>query len=333
MKKGTKILLVYEPENQTARALAEALEKALPTFDIAVEPAVFPRLIFEIRKNEVAHFFTSGTFQLSRWVRRLNGHAQFLQTLLTVPDESDFQPSAIVSKTPVVLSEDEKQRLEKRMSGLEIHVIPPVAPVPDVNVLHPPSDIRRRFNVGERLMVLSLNDVVNEMDYEALLYIMREFDKRGRFRLVIPQYRFDKNTVQWRSKIHDIFGPERLQSSVLLPDAQDADSMIDSCDVAIHFHRGLDSESCIPQLVLEALSLGKPVLAFDQPPLSEVIGGLNPKWICKSVEDFVGQCRNFEKDQATLEQFGSEIVRFARSRFDSEKIASLYRKYYEVVLH
>jgi hypothetical protein len=332
MRRDSKILYAYEPGNEAAKALAQSLEKAMPTLDIRLAEASLPGLISRLRSCEIAHFFASGAFRLSRIARRFNGQARLLQTLLTLPEDPDNCKKAVFSPSPIVLSAEQKQMLEQSVAGVAAHIIPPPAPMPDLNLLEPAGEIRQRLEIRDRLMILNLSDIRNDRDFEALIYVMRMYEQIGGVRLVLPFYHPDAATRAWRGRVLEIVTNERLGSTLVLPDASAIDSLVDSTDVAIHIQRGEHFQSCLPPLVLEALALGKPVLVFHRTPVGTLLSELNPRWACKSVEDFVGECRNFRSQMAQLEQIGTEVARFARSHFRAESIASQYRSFYERVL-
>lgn len=289
--------------------------------------------LLELRKYHLAHFFHTADSGTPKLVRKFKGKAKLVQTLLSRPENPSDYKNLMFGDHCIVFSDQMKIAAEQQAAGAELHRIAPCIPLPDVNLLQPSSQVREKFEIEDRIMVVALNDVSSRSDFTSFLYVVREYNRRGGFRFLIPSLRKDKQTLNWRSQLQERIDQEKLQSTKLLEDdTVDFHSMLDSADLALYLYKEPDREFDVPTRVIEAVTLGKPVLCFNVPPLNEVLADLQPQWICNNVEDIVRESKDLRKQAAQLEQTATEIARKAREKFGVDQVAGQYRQLYERIL-
>lgn len=331
MKRNAEILYIFEPENDSCRIYVTALKNALPNWNITMDAGGVATLL-ELRKYHLAHFFHTADSGTPRLVRRFKGNAKLVQTLLSRPENPADYKNLLFADHCIVFSDQMKLAAEKHAPGHEVHRIAPCFPLPDVNLLQPSSQVREKFEVEDRIMAVALSDVSSRSDFVSFVYVVREYNRRGGFRFLIPSLRKDKQTLNWRSQLQERIDQEKLQTTKLLDDKVDFHSLLDSADITLYLNKELDSEFDLPARVIEAITLGKPVLCFNVPPLNEALADLQPQWICNNVEDVVRESKDIRKQAAQLEQTATEIARKAREKFGVDQVASQHRQLYERVL-
>lgn len=289
--------------------------------------------LLELRKYQLAHFFHTADAGTPKLVRKFKGKAKLVQTLLSRPGKPSDYKHLVFGDHCVVFSDQMKIAAEEQAAAGELHRIVPCIPLPDVNLLQPSSQVREKFEIEDQIMAVALNDVSSRADFTSFLYVVREYNRRGGFRFLIPSLRKDKQTLNWRSQLQERIDQEKLQSTKLLGDnTVDFHSLLDSADLALYLNKEPDREFDVPARVIEAVILGKPVLCFNVPPLNEVLADLQPQWICNNVEDVVRESKDLRKQAAQLEQTATEIARKAREKFGVDLVAGQYRQLYERIL-
>jgi len=198
-----------------------------------------------------------------------------------------------------------------------------------MNLLQPSSDVRRHYSTGEKFLVVALSDICSKQDFDNFIYVMREYNRRGEFRLLVPSFRKDKETLLWRERTQVMIDNENLSSITLLREEVDLHSLIDASDMALYLHRYPNPQFNFSLHVLEAASLGKPVLCYDVSPYNEAFKDFVPTWLCSNTEDVMRQSKNIRAEAPRLEQISTEIARLARYKFSAENIASQYKTVYE----
>lgn len=330
MTQNAKILFVVPPADQETREFVQALKEALHDWNITITESKITTLLFEARRYDLVHFFFLPDAKSSQFLNKLSGGST-LQTILGRPKETGHQKKTAFSQNVVVFSQFTKEAIERTTPGLSVTVVPPCVQLPDATQLTPTSHVRELFQVGERMMVVALNDMRNQKEFDAFLYIAREYNRREVFRFLIPVYEKDKSAESWREKLQYSIDMEKLESTTILR-GDDLHSLIDAADVGLYVSRSPEEGLEFPARVLEALLRGKPVLSFAESPVSDVIREFNKKWVTNNTEDFVRESRDLKKDEAKLEEISTELARFARSRFEPSSVAAAYKDIYNRLL-
>ena len=82
-------------------------------------------------------------------------------------------------------------------------------------------------------------------------------------------------------------------------------------------------------VLIEAMACGKPVLAFDIPPMNEVvINGVSGVLVKPSVESLAEALRNIVDNIKTLKPIGIRARYIAESRYSWQVISSMYSRLY-----
>jgi glycosyltransferase involved in cell wall biosynthesis len=261
--------------------------------------------------------------------RKFKGNTRVVQTLLTEPKTPEQYREIVFGDQCIVFSVPQKQEIEKILPYIPVRAIPPCVSLPDTNLLQPATQIREKYEVEDRLLAVVLNDVCSKQHFDSFLYVVREFHRRGEFRLLIPHFKNDKQTMLWRSRLEESIQQERLHSTTILSDNAELMSLIDTSDLTLYLEKEPDPSFEFSLIVLEAITLGKPVIGFNVPQLKEILGEVQPRWICNNVEDIVRESRDLRKELAGLEQLSTELARYGRKKFGVDSVAELHRELYE----
>lgn len=332
MRKEAKILYIYDPEIDSSAVLADTLRKALAGWDITVSDAKLTTLLFETRKYNVVHLFMPAGVKASKLIRKLSGKTKIVHTLVAAPEKEDYK-NLVAGDCLIVFSDHDRKTVRDLLPGITVELIPPTVNLPDINILQPSNELRERFKVGERLLALALNDVSNKQQFDAFLYVVREYNRRGEFRLLVPRFRTDNETLEWRKKLQNQIDQERLHSTTLIDVDVDLHSLLDCTDIALHLRKDRDNYFDFPLSIIEAILIGKPVLCFDVPPYNESIKGFRKNWACKNIEEFIRESKDIHHGPGNLEQLSTELARYSRTIFSADRVASLHRTMYTNVLN
>lgn len=325
--KPAKVLFIYDSKVEAAKSFVESLRQALSDFDIQTVPSGVSALL-QARKYPIVHVFAPAT---SRNATLKKGAGRYvIQTMLAPARPSEIQ-SVIFGDTVVVFSKQDQAAIKESSPKTDVHCIPPSVSLLPATSLTPANKIREKYDVRERLLALALNDVCDEQHFDAFLYIMREYNRRDGFRLLMPNYNRDKQTLLWRKRVQETIHNEKLSSTILLDASTDLHSLIDGCDVVIDTRKQRDREFDFPLSAMEALMRGKPLLCFNIPPLNEALHSYRPLWVCNTNEDYVRESKDLLKEARNLEQIGTDIARLARDRYGAEAVAKAYRNLYMTV--
>jgi hypothetical protein len=332
MTKEAKILSIYDSEIESSRILAEQLRSRLPGWNISITDAKLTTLFFEARKYSAVHLFLPlGSSKASQFVRKLAGKTKVVQTAIAVPHAEDFNKTVGLERL-IVFCENDRQQSLKVHPEMQVDVIPPTVILPDVNHLQHSGEIKSKFEVGDRSFAVALNDVSSKQHFDSFLYVIREFNRRSEFRLVVPRFKADPESRKWRNELQTQLENERLHSTILLQEDFNLHSLLDSADFTIYLRKDRDSSFDFPLSIIEACLIGKPVLCFNIPPYSEFISDFRKNWAFSTIEEMINEARDLHHKAFNLEQLSTELARYARSIFSLDRVASLYRKVYEEVL-
>jgi glycosyltransferase involved in cell wall biosynthesis len=329
-----KILFVIPPADAEAAQFVHSLKNALHGAEVTITDAKLGTLLFEARKYDLVHFFIRPGGKSSQFVRKPGEKARSVQTVLSRPTAKADINKLLFADSIIVLSEGTKKLIERQVDSSRICVIRPCVDLPDPTQLAPSSVVRERFNVGERMLVIVLNDMQNQKEFDSFLYIAREYNRRDVFRFLLPVYYETKAAESWRAKLQYSIGMEKLESVTILKGDQEDHSLIDASDMALLVtRREEDPQSLeLPLRGVEALLRGKPVLCFVQSSLSEVIAEFKPNWVTSNTEDFVRESRDIQKEQTRLDEISTELARFARTQFSPSAVAAAHQEIYNRLL-
>jgi glycosyltransferase involved in cell wall biosynthesis len=333
MKKEARILYIYDPENESSRVYAESLRKTMAGWDVSISVLRLSRMLFDIRKYHLAHLFFPAGSKSPSLLKKAAGGTKIVHSVLSFPAKPEEYRNLSAADRLIVWCNSDRELLLQNLPGASIDVIPPCVSLPDVNLLQSSSESRRYFEVGERTMVIALNDITHKQAFDSYLYVIREYNRNGGFKLIIPKYRSDKETQTWRQRLQIQINQENLHTTTLLDTETDIHSLLDSADFVLYIRKDRDEQFDFPLTMVEALLIGKPVLCFDVPPFNESLKGLRRQWICSNIEEVVRESKDIRKDFANLEEISTDIARYSRSRFAADKSGAWHRSLYESILN
>jgi glycosyltransferase involved in cell wall biosynthesis len=332
MASGKQVLFVCPFGNAEAKEFVGSLAAGLDGWDITISDRRLVTFLFEAQKYDVAHFFLpASASKLQRFIRK-GSRTKTVQTLISIPPEPENYKRSIFADAVVTFSEQERQEILRQISHVPVHTIPPCAPPQKIENLEAPQTIRERYNVQDRMFVIALNDFRDQEHFTTFLYTVREYQRRGGYRLLIPLYRQDRQSLIWRQKLQNAIDQEKLDATTLLETEVDVHSLIDAADITLLIDKHLNRPFSFPLPVVEALCAGKPVITYNLPPVREIIGEFHEGWLVKAYEDFSRISRDLLKQRAGLEELSTELAQFARARLSVEKVAERYKNLYNSLL-
>jgi glycosyltransferase involved in cell wall biosynthesis len=318
-----KILFVYPFANAEAKTFVQSLAHGLNQ-DIQFSDTGLTTLFLQLKKFDIVHFFLPATSKTPIGAFRKGPNTRIFQTILSLPEHT--YKKVVFAERVIVFSDQERSAILQQIPESPISVIPPCIPMTALSSQS--ATIRENYDVQDRLLVVALNDFSDQDHFKAFLYNVREYNRRGGFRFVIPLYRQDKQSMLWRNRLAEAIQKERLQATTMLDAPADVHSLIDAADFTLLMDKRPARDFGFPLLVIEALCAGKPVLCYNVPPVNEVVSAFRKDWIASVNEDFSRMSRDLLKEKPRLEQISTDLARFARSKLSVETVAQSYRKLY-----
>ncbi len=325
MTHNARILFLVPAGNEQCNLFAQTLKNGMPDRDITITSAGLTATLFEMRKYNLAHIFTTGSG------RKSSEKTRIIHTIIDQPEKPQRYRSFFGSHV-VTFSQSAKTAIQTHAPGISVDIIPPCTSLVDPVSLEPSSEVKQEFAVGERMLVVALSDISSRKEFDAFLYVAREYNRREMFRFLIPRYKTDKETSLWRERLRNSIELEKLSSATLLEDTSRLHSWIDSADFCVFLKREPEKEFEFPLRVLEAMLRGKPVLVFNLPPVNEYVREAGTNFVCDNIEDVTRESKDLQKLQAQMEERCTEIARYARRRFGIDVVAAHYRDLYNRVL-
>lgn len=278
------------------------------------------------------HFFMPGSVSDSRKLARKGMKTKVVQTLISVPENSEDFKSLIFGDHVVTFCETDQQTIQKELPNAPVDVIPPCAAQPLATTLRSPAEVRSKYNVDDRLLVVALTDFSDHSHFSAFLYTAREYQRKEGFRFLLPLYKEDKESLRWRDSLRKIVDQENLTRTSFVDHSEDYHSLIDSSDFCLSISKTRNHSFEFPLNVVEALCAGKPVICYNTAPVNEFIAAFRKDWIANTNEDYSRISRDLLKQSSQLEQVSTELARFARAKLSVETVASRYQELYKSLL-
>jgi hypothetical protein len=194
-----KILLVRPAGVSEAGALIQSLANALTDWEIQVSDAGLTTVLFELKKYDIAHFFMPASTSSSTRFAKKGSKTKIIQTFTSGVENPSEYKNLIFGDCVVTFCDADKIAIQARHPGVPVETILPCSP--QVSLLQSPAELRSKFNVGERLLVVSLSDFPDHSHFSAFLYTAREYQRRDGFRFLLPLYNKDKESLRWRDSL------------------------------------------------------------------------------------------------------------------------------------
>ena len=332
MTTGKKILFVCPFGNREAKAFAESLAEGLEGWNIKLSDSGLTTFLFETGKYDIAHFFLPASKTPFYRAIRKGSRTKVIQTMINLPAKPEDYRQAVFADCVVTFSEQERKAILQQMPRTLVHTIPPCRSPQRFENLEAPHSIRERYAVQDRLFVVALNDFNDQEHFTTFLYTVREYQRRGGFRLLIPLYHRDRRSLLWREKLQNAIVQENLGATTLLQTEVDVDSLIEAADMTLLIDKRKNRSFSFPLTAILALCSGKPVITHNLPPVDEIIAEFREDWLVKAYEDFSRISRDLLKQAASLEQISTDLARFARARLSVESVAERYKNLYNSML-
>ncbi|MCI0417114.1 glycosyltransferase [bacterium] len=325
MESKPKILFVCPFSNTDAKTFVETLAQAID-WDIKLSDSGLSALFLQLRKFDIVHFFLPATGKSHLGISGKGSNS--FQTIFNLPQDSKAYRKSIFADRVVVFSQQESDAIRQQIPGTSVDVILPCVRSRPFANLEPANRIREKYDVMDRLLVVALNDFSDQQHFTAFLYTVREYNRRGGFRFVVPLYRQDKRSMLWRNRLAEAIQKEKLHSTILLDAPADIPSLMNAADFTLFMDKRPERPFGFPMITAEALCTGKPVLCYNVPPVNEIVSAFRKDWIASVNEDFSRISRDLLKESPHLEQISTELARFARSKMSAEAVGENYKQLY-----
>ena len=191
-EKRSKDTLRVRSGQCACRNFVETLRKALTGWDITAGTAKLKTRLFEARKYNLVHYFHPPVPRAASFLRSLTGGIRKVQTILGPPERPEDYKHIIAAQRVVVFSEQEKLAAQKAVPDAVVECILPCVTLPDMNLLQPSSEVRQHYRTGDKFLVIALSDICSKQDFDNFIYVMREYNRRGEFRLLVPSFKKTK---------------------------------------------------------------------------------------------------------------------------------------------
>lgn len=324
------ILFVHDPKNAPGKAFVQALQKSIRGPEITLKAAGVTTLFFDAKKYSLMHFFLPATSKFASLIKKTK--AKTIQTILSIPEKPKDYPDILFADHVVVFSNQERADVKKYMPEIPVDSILPCLELPPVSERKPAQHVRAEFATGNQMLIVAFGELTNQQDFTSLLYILREYQRRGVFRLLLLLINQKGESKAWKQRLLYSIDKEKLTATSLLDESVDIFSLIDSSDLVLYLTRKRDTQFSFPMRALQALSLGKPLLCYNVLPVSEVLRGFQPAWVCQNTEDVIRASVDIQREAAHLEQISTEVARYAQSRLSPESVSSQYQEIYDRLL-
>jgi glycosyltransferase involved in cell wall biosynthesis len=333
MATNANILFVFDPKNSAGKSFVQALHQAMQDWQITLKETSHPSFLFDYKNYDLVHVFHSASSGLPALLNRAKGKTHTVQTVFTAPKKQDDYGKIICAEHSIVFSEQEKKAIQQVVSGAAVDCVLPCVELPPLAQRKPPGQVRSELGVGESLLSTGFAELTNQKDFLSVLYVVREYQRRGGFRLLLEILHPTRETKKWKERLLLSMDKEKLTATTLLNDSYDRFSTIDASDIVLHLTRQQDTQFSVPLIALQSLSLGKPLLCYNVSPVNEAIHGFRPEWVCQNTEDVVRISVDIGREAAHLEQISTEVARYARDRISPAALASRYQEIYNRLLN
>ncbi len=326
------ILFVHDPKNEPGKAFVQTLQKTIRGPEITLKEAGMTTLFLDVKKYSLVHFFLSASSKFASLVKKTKGKSKTIQTILSIPEKPEDYPGLVFADHAIVFSNQEKAEMEKYMPGTSVDSILPCLELPPVSERKSTMQVRAELSPGNQMLIVAFGELTNQKDFTSLLYILREYQRRGVFRVLLLLINETAETKTWKERLTYSIDKEKLTAVSFLNESFDVFSLIDSSDLVLYLSRTRNAHFSFPVKVLQALSLGKPLLCYNVLPVSEALRGFQPAWVCQNTEDVIRVSVDIQKQAAHLEQISTEVAQYARSRLSPESVSSQYQEIYNRLL-
>jgi len=326
-----KILFVRPAGVSEAGTVIQSLATALSDWEIQISDAGLTTVLFELKKYDIAHFFMPASRSSSIRFARKGPKTKIIQTFTSGAEDPVEYKNLVFGDCVVTFSDSDKKAIQTQNPGVPVETILP-CPQATAPLMQSAAEMREKYDVADRLLVVSLNDFSDQSHFSAFLYTAREYQRREGFRFLLPLYNKDKESLRWRDSLKAIVEQEKLTRTTFVDDSIDLHSLIDSADFCLHICRERKGNFEFPLIVSEALCAGKPVICFNTPPLNEFIASFKMEWIAHVNEDYSRISRDLLKLSSQLEQISTDLARFARSQLSVESVSARYKQLYKSLL-
>ena len=323
-----KILFVCPFDNSEAKAFVDCLAQGFKGWNIQISDSGLSSFLFEPQKYDIAHFFLPAQGKAIHRMVRKSSQTQVLQTLISGTEDPNHYKKSIFTNSVIAFSEQEAEKIRQAVPDATVHVILPCTPVFPLDKLEPSGSVRQKYGVEDRLLAVALNDFNDQKHFAMFLYTVREYQRRGGYKFVIPRYSQDRASSTWRKHLQEAITKEKCTSTILLDDSGDIHSLIDAADVMLSIDTRTDRPFGFPLLAVEGLCAGKPLICYNVPPMNELVRAFRKEWVAIEYEDYSRISRDFQKEAPHLEEIGTELARFARTKMSMEAVAEQYKQLY-----
>jgi glycosyltransferase involved in cell wall biosynthesis len=332
MNAKANILFVHDSKSASGKAFVQTLQKSIQGPAVSIEEAARTSLLFDFKKYNVIHFFLSASSKFTSVIRKAKGKTRTVQTLLSIPEKLEEYANLLNADHVIVFSEHEKAEAQKYANDIPVNCILPCLELPSITQRKPAAQVRSEFASEDQLLTVALGELTSQQTFTSLLYIIREYQRRGGFRVLLLLINQTKETKTWKERLLYSIDKEKLTATTVWNDSDDIFPLIDGADLFLYLARQQDPGFSFPLTVLQALSLGKPFLCYNVPPVSDAIRGFQPAWICQNTEDVVRGSLDIKKEAVHLEQISTEVARYARNLISPERVALDHLEIYERLL-
>lgn len=283
-------------------------------------------------KPDVFHFISVPNkinLRALKAIRKVKRSMKCVMTLPTLSDDTEELKG--LNATIVVTSRHSKDILEKM--GLE-----------DVQVIYPAADPERVENMAnaeiqEHILKTTTDDpyiiYAGDREPESMFFLLKTYHrlfkmKTGLALLVAARWKTGKNVEIGSSFASTRSSIETSTDEIHILDVDNVLPFIKRAEALVMPLKNMEHKMDIPMVILEALSLGKPVFLSDSPTLKE-LHELDPlaTVMAESHVDMAEKLKSAFESRDRMDELSGRARELFDKRFKASNMAARYEELYE----
>lgn len=284
----------------------------------------------------IIHFYFSPEVLSSRVIRFIKKFKKgvFLQTIPT-PIKNTADPNKLIFGDEIVVQSRHTLAFLKNRGVKNVSCIYPGV---DTNRFHPDvssRELRRRLNIGaEQKVILYPGHYYLGCNRDIVEAISRLTRRYSNLKFILACRITHSSEYRLKQTMLDDLEREKVMDRVIvLQTVENMPELLSASDIVLFPPRIMTRKSDIPLVLLEALSMEKPIVITDAPPLPEImkddVGETVPLGDPEALSKGVGRLLDDPELTKIKGRRGRELV---RREFDIRASVSKYHNLYHAIL-
>ncbi len=291
------------------------------------------RLFKRILKNDdidLYHIIFTPELYSSLILKNILKNKKSIQTIPTLINHKRFIKKLIFANKVVVLSDYSKNFLSEKGFDNIIKINPGINP-DFFKPIKKDKELLSKLNLKDKFVVLNPCELEPKRGTKIFTRSILELSNIKDI-FFIFSYRKDDNKKYLKEKkyIISILNKNNLSNFIFLEDFIDIRKLISISDLVVYPVLNMKEKQEIPMILLESLSMKKPIIITDILPLNEILksncGRKIDKYDYKQLSKFI---LNLKEDSKMIKKMGDNGRNMVLNNFNINKIAREYEKLYK----